>query len=94
MITPRPVFPNIDMFAASTFLGNGYQSTLTSPIPFFTSPLTTPRGTPIPGTRLNCEDYGSLVQSVLAANSNNCKYLFTNFIFWKLIFIFKLEIIY
>lgn len=71
LITPRPVFPNIDMFAASTFLGNGYQSTLTSPIPFFTSPLTTPRGTPIPGTRLNCEDYGSLVQSVLAANSNN-----------------------
>lgn len=71
LITPRPVFPNIDMFAASTFLGNGYQSTLTSPIPFFTSPLTTPRGTPIPGTRLSCEDYGSLVQSVLAANSNN-----------------------
>lgn len=63
------------MFSASTFLGNGYQSTLTSPIPFFTSPLTTPRGTPIPGTRLSCEDYGSLVQSVLSANSNNYSFL-------------------
>ncbi|KAI3411772.1 hypothetical protein GPALN_001839 [Globodera pallida] len=79
LITPRPIIPNFvgDLFTASAFLRNGYQSTLTSPIPFFSSPLTTPRGTPIPGgSRLSgastsVDDYGSLMQSMLATSSNS-----------------------
>uniref|UniRef100_A0A914HDT7 CTF/NF-I domain-containing protein n=1 Tax=Globodera rostochiensis TaxID=31243 RepID=A0A914HDT7_GLORO len=79
LVTPRPIIPNFvgDLFTASAFLRNGYQSTLTSPIPFFSSPLTTPRGTPIPGgSRLSgastsVDDYGSLMQSMLATSSNS-----------------------
>jgi hypothetical protein len=62
---------NLDLFSAN-FLRNGYQSTLTSPIPFFSSPLTTPRGTPIPGSRLLSDDYGTLMmQSMLANHTGN-----------------------
>ncbi|KAI1727579.1 MH1 domain-containing protein [Ditylenchus destructor] len=64
----------------ASIIRNGYQSTLASPVPFlgagqyntvFSSPLTTPRGTPIPGARpsgINEDDYNSLVQSVMAIN--------------------------
>uniref|UniRef100_A0A915DVY8 CTF/NF-I domain-containing protein n=1 Tax=Ditylenchus dipsaci TaxID=166011 RepID=A0A915DVY8_9BILA len=63
---------NIITHQASSILRNGYQSScLSSPVPFFASPLTTPRGTPIPGGRPcnNEEDYNSLMQSVMGLSS-------------------------
>lgn len=69
LITPRPIIPSLDLFTGTSFLRNGYQSTLTSPIPFFSSPLTTPRGTPIPGSRLT-DEYGSLTQFMFSGSNN------------------------
>uniref|UniRef100_A0A914C1U9 CTF/NF-I domain-containing protein n=2 Tax=Acrobeloides nanus TaxID=290746 RepID=A0A914C1U9_9BILA len=59
---------------------NSHQSSLSSPVPFFTSitsPLTTPRGTPngtpIPGARpgFTEEEYASLVHSVMNNNGDS-----------------------
>lgn len=47
-------------------------------MPCFASPLTTPRGTPIPGGRssLNEEDYNLLVQSVMSIRPTMNSYFF------------------
>jgi len=85
LVAPRPIIPslisdlfpssignssNIALYQTSPFIRNGYQSTITSPIPFFSSPLTTPRSTPIPGVRPGSDDYSSLISSILASNGN------------------------